>query len=397
MGIVTLLNDVLRSEDPYLAREQLDRIRELLIILSRHPDPEPEANGSTSFDPFTQSLNCVRGMAMHGIFHYSLYLIRQNEISSGQTLLHGFLEPEIQQVLEEKLDLSIEKSLAVHSVYGVYLPQLYYLSREWLEQHLFTIFPENEEIEDYWKAAWDAYISEPVVYRDVFKLLLPQYRRSITLLSMPQDGKLHRAGNSGGNLSVHLMIAYLKGLTDFNNEDMLLDPFFTNAPDAIRAKGIFWISQVLENDKPSSDENLWEKSWSLWQRRLELAETQNISQNTQEISEYMRWLEHVPVQLDCLYSALYKSIKYLHDNFDVRLLIEYASKTCDRFPLEAINLLLLSIRSSKEPWWPPNEEGEEKILKAALASENDEARRTAIEVINIRGEQGNFKWKYLLE
>ena len=38
-----------------------------------------------------------------------------------------------------------------------------------------------------------------------------------------------------------------------------------------------------------------------------------------------------------------------------------------------------------------------KILKAAMLSGKAEVRSIAIEVINYRGEHGDFRWKYLLE
>jgi hypothetical protein len=359
MGVAQLLEEALRSDDPYLTREQLVRIRSLLISLSHHHDPKINGDGNTSFDPFTHSLNCVRGVVMHGIIHYSLYLIRQYEKQTGQKLKEGFLEPEIVQILEEKLDLSIEPSLAAHSVYGAFVPQLHYLSREWLEQHLTGIFPDSEELDAYWKEAWDAYIFASNVYRDVFKLLIPQYQRGLQLLSKPQDDIKHIGGSPNERLAQHLMFAYLAGLTEFGHENMLIDLFYDNAPDAIRAQGIFWLSQVLGNDKPSPDDVLWEKCWDLWQRRMEIAETQDVSQNTQEMSDYMRWLEHAPVGLDALYPILRSSVKYLHDSFDVRQLIEYAGKNCDQFPTEAVSLLQMSILSAKELWWSPKDEDEE--------------------------------------
>ena len=55
------------------------------------------------------------------------------------------------------------------------------------------------------------------------------------------------------------------------------------------------------------------------------------------------------------------------------------------------------ILSAKELWWSPNDEDEEKLLKAAMLSGKEEAKRIAIEVINYRGEHGDFRWKYLLE
>jgi len=50
----------------------------------------------------------------------------------------------------------------------------------------------------------------------------------------------------------------------------------------------------------------------LWQKRLEYAETQEVNRNTQEISDYLRWLVNSPVDLDILFPTLQKSVKYLH-------------------------------------------------------------------------------------
>ena len=395
--VAHLLEEALHSDDPYLSREQLDRIRGLLIKLAHHPDPEADADSKTSFDPFTHSLNCVRGEAMHGIFHYSLYLVRQREKQSGQKLKEGYLEPEIQQILDEKLDLTVDSSLAVHSVYGAFVPQLHFLSPDWLENNLLKIFPEDKDKDAFWKAAWDAYIFASNVYRDVFRLLTPQYQRGLRLLNQPQDEQKHIGGSPNERLAQHIMFAYLAGLTDFDHENKLLDLFFENAPDTIRAQGVFWLSQVLGNDKPAADDILWQKCWKLWQKRLEYAETQEMILNSQEISEYLRWLVNSPVGLDILFPTLQKSVKYLHDGFDVRQLIEYASKQCDHYPHYAITLLQMAILTAKEVWWTPKDEDEEHILKAAMNSENEAARKIAVSIINYCGEMGDFRWKYLLE
>lgn len=397
MEVARLLEEAVRTDDPYLTREQLVRIRSLLILLSHHPDPSLEADSNISFDPFTHSLNCVRGVAIHGILHYSLYIIRKLNKQTDQIQHEPYLEPEIQKVLEEKLDFILEPSLAVHSVYGAFIPQLHYLSREWLEQHLTAIFPDVEEKDAYWKAAWDAYILASNVYPDIFRMLIPQYQRGLRLLSKPLDEKKYIGGSPNERLAQHLMSAYLAGLIEFGHENMLLDLFYDNAPDDIRAQGIFWLSQVLGSDKPSSDDVLWKKCWYLWQRRLDFIETQDGSKYTQEISAYMNWLRHIPVGLDALYTTLYSSIKYLEDWPDMHLLIEYVANYCKHYELEAVTLLKMVVLAIKEPWWPLKDDDEEKILKAAMISKNDEAKKIAIEFINYRGENGDFRWKSLLE
>ena len=213
LEVARLLEVALYSKDPYLTRDQLDRIRSILIVLAHHKDPEIEDDATTGFSPFNHSLNCVRGVAMHGIFQYSLYIVRREEKLNDGKLRRGFFEPEILEVLEEKLDFTNDPSLAVHSVFGAFIPQLDYLSPEWLKDHLFNIFPEEKEISDYWQAAWDAYIFASNVYKNVFELLIPQYQRGLNILSQPQDKKDYLGGSPNERLAQHIMFAYL---SDFN-------------------------------------------------------------------------------------------------------------------------------------------------------------------------------------
>lgn len=397
MEVANLLESSVNTDDPYLSKELLDIIRKLLIILLHHPDPNPQAEKDSSFNAFTHSLNCVRGMATHGIMHYSLYRIRQIESETGTKLSAGTLEPEVQKALEEKLDLLVEPSLAVHSVFGAFLPQLHFLSRNWVEQNLVKIFPETEDQTDYWKAAWDGYIFRANVFPDVFTLLIPQYQRGLRSLAIASEDKNTFGGNPVERFAQHIMFAFIANLTDFSHENQLIDLFFHYAPDQLRAQGIAWLGDVLKNNTPPKEDQLWKKCEALWQARLEFAETQDPKLNSLEISEYMRWLEYCPLELGDLFPVLEPTIKYLHDGYDVKLLNEFAASYSEKYPLEAVKILRKSIISAQDYWWKPKDKDEEKILRVAMVSGNADARQIAIDVINLRGEQGDFQWKPLLD
>jgi hypothetical protein len=111
----------------------------------------------------------------------------------------------------------------------------------------------------------------------------------------------------------------------------------------------------------------------------------------------MRWLENCPVGMDNLFPIVKQSVKYLNDGFDVVQVNAYAAKYCEKFPFEAVTLLRDTILSAKEPWWAPKDEHEEAILRAAIASSKPDAQRIALDVINYRGEQGDFRWKKLVD
>lgn len=106
-------------------------------------------------------------------------------------------------------------------------------------------------------------------------------------------------------------------------------------------------------------------------------------------------MENCPIELDQLYSLSDKSVKFLHDEYDAKKLIELSARQCERFPLEVVTILRKTILSAKNDWLLQADENEERILKTAMRGE-EEARRIAIDVINYRGEQGEFRWKDLL-
>lgn len=397
LEVARLFERVLHSKDPTLERGLLDRIRKILIELAHHQDPEMKDEES-SFDAFTRSLNCVRGVAMHALIQYSLYIVRQKKAQLGVESLPGFLEPEIQTVLEEKLDKANDPSPAVHAVFGAYLSNLNYLAPDWLQSHLDEILPIEEENSAYWKAAWDAYIFASNVKTNIFEMLIPHYQRGLRLLSQKTEDEKSFTGSPNERLAQHVMVAYLNDLTGFGHDNQLLDLFYAHAPDKVRANAVFWLSQVLEEDKKHHHiENLWEKCWDLWQKRLAAAETQNPSVNTHEIANYMRWLENCPLGLDEIFDTLLKSVKYLQVGFEMKVLTEYVALQSEAHPLMAVKLLQAAILGAKEPWWSPDQEDEKKILSMAMVSGNPEARQIAIEVINYRGEQGDFRWKELLD
>ncbi|MBC8493118.1 MAG: ATP-binding protein, partial [Chloroflexi bacterium] len=217
--VANLLREAVRRDDHTIPQEHMPRVRDILLRLLHHPDPTPEYEqqyGGDNMDPATLSLNTVRGKAMHALIAYAL---RRARLIDSQTQLEegGIeaqrLESEVREALTQKLDKTRDPSLAVHSIFGQYLSNLYYLDREWLTEHLPGIFPTEAERRAYWRAAWNSYISFNPLYSNLYGLLRVEYRRAVEQLPEKTEG---RAGFERANesLAEHLMIAYWRGLEE---------------------------------------------------------------------------------------------------------------------------------------------------------------------------------------
>ena len=168
-----MLEEALKSGDTHLSSDLLDRIRSILILLLDHAD---QGQSSENLDPFTKSLNCVSGVALHGIIQY-LYYVDHQQVEQAPAAAHQpSIQVEVLNALDEKLDKTKNSSTAIQSVFGAYLPQLHYLNSRWAEQNATLIFPELSELSVYWEAAWDAYISYSEPYKSTFNLLISHYQ-----------------------------------------------------------------------------------------------------------------------------------------------------------------------------------------------------------------------------
>ncbi len=115
-------------------------------------------------DPFTISINTVRGDAMHAVIQYALWVHRNLKAGYGDDVQWFEVMPEVRKVLESHLNTDSEPSLAIHSIYGHYFPWLVLLDKQWAASHVQDIFPTSDEKINsgalHGKHMW--YISNPI-------------------------------------------------------------------------------------------------------------------------------------------------------------------------------------------------------------------------------------------
>ena len=107
------------------------------------------------------SLDGLNGMSFHIVYRYAAWCSKHDESLT--------LAPEAKRIFDEYLDGDCHTA-SRHAVLGTFLPDLYYLDREWARR-----LPERHHSKEARIAFWDGYVSGERVHRRVFEDMWKRY------------------------------------------------------------------------------------------------------------------------------------------------------------------------------------------------------------------------------
>lgn len=396
--IARLISSGCEEREGGLPIDLRDQVWEIVRPLTEDPEPTPEYEaryGGKDMDPPTLSINTVRGEALERVVQYALWVRRHLAEGAGgeERAKRGFAEmPEVREVLDRHLDPWVDPSPAIRSVYGKFLPWLILLDRAWVRANLPRIFPEDPAHAALRDAAWETYIVFCQPYNDTFAVLREQYECAVERLGT-RGASAHRTADPEERLSEHLVVFYWRGKTRL--DDPPLARFYASAEEQLRRHVIEFVGRSLGNTEGELEEEVRALLVQLWARRVEAAQQSGAHG---ELVPFGWWFASGKFAegsaIEPLLAVL-RVTKRIDPDF---LVIERFEELAPRRPQEVVECLRHMIEGSREPWellgW---REHLEKILRSVLQSEEEEARKRAVEVINLLGARGHLGFKDLLE
>lgn len=409
-SVADLLQAGVARDDHAIPQEQLEQVRNILLALVDDPNPTPEyeARWSKGYPRrvLDFALNVTRGRAVEALIQYALHFARLNAQQQSEGRESQARQPRMEGAVRDKLTVKLDKqvdpSLAVHSLFGKYLPNLHYLDQTWLVAHLEDIFPRRSDMTAYWEAAWEGYLFRSDFFGYLYESLKPYYRYALGQMALDEQGK---AGSelAQGRLARHFAALYWRGVEALETEESLLPVFFDVAPDQLRATFVRGIEAGLESVKPDADSEEWQRAKALWIARVqamtEAAEKKgNLERFLQEVGAYTGWVPYVPSgEFEDLFPLIEVSVRFC-DSHQVHEVIEFLPSTLDEHARLAMRLLEGIVEQSAERWFMASEhEAVRSILEAAMGSGDEEVVGSAVRVINRFGERGDERYRLLLE
>lgn len=390
MAIADLLGAALGDKNASVSADLANKIWEIILKLTENEEPAPEyeaKDNGGNLDPMTLSINTVRGEAMHAVINYGLWADRLGLDSKNK---NSKIPSIVEKVLDIHLDTIHDPSLAIRSVYGWRLPNLSYLSMDWVKTRKDKIFPKEKGSEKMFLAAFESYLTNNV-YHDLFDLLIEEYRIGISLLgTVEKEG--FRGSDINEKLPQHLMITYVHD----SKHDDLIKYFFDFAPSKARVQAVNFVGRVIfgELSKLDNPEFAIKRALKLWDDRLS---TKN-ADITEEFQEFGWWFKRSPFSKADNITRLIKTLELTKGLIDAPYEIaEELQNYAAEFPMETIISLSLIAHGTKENHEISYKMSEyREIIKIVKSSGNTDAIQKSNELINYLGSRGFIDFRDLL-
>lgn len=341
-SVAGFIRELMRRDNYPVSENVMSRSKAMLFrIIESDEDPTEESEkkyGPPNMDFVTHAINCNRGKAMHALMEYCLRFARMsaNKTTAEKKdlpFVEKRLQPDVASFFEKRLQ--VEQSPSVQSMFGRYLPLMYYrLDHEWVEKRVqeHLIFPGQEEETDIWKGHWQGFIAFNNFNDKLFVLLKDHYARAIELLNCPYTGNRKGTGQYDYRLAEHLMISYWREHEDIVPKGSLINHFFKNAPVDLRLHAITFLGTTVP--KANEDKKKWDRLRRLWQSRVDAVKDK-------ELAGFAEWLKYrLPESIDSLLKLIQSMIPYLAEAYRLDDFLEYLENNARDFPDATLSLLL---------------------------------------------------------
>jgi hypothetical protein len=371
------------------------RVWDVLKLLVEDPDPpeEDEADeDDTIMEYATRAINSIRGIALHAVVQYALWVRRLVEVEKSSEMALDFsMMPEVRAVLEHHLDPNADASLAVRSVYGQHLPSLITLDAQWVREHLSDLFPCEADKQALGLVTWNTYIVFCEPFNNVLRLLHNEYAAAIERLDMVEiDQGTSILENPHYQLGEHVIRFYWSGSFSLDSSDSLLTHFFAKAPDYLRGQVIAFIGRAFYHTQEEIPPEIIERCQRLWEWRLSEAQAApSIAAYVQELAAFGWWfrVDSCPPEwgIQQLEAAL-RLVGCIDLSYAV---VERLARLVERNPAQVVKCLEPLIKCDTMMWTTSTwEKSVRPIVRYALQQEAPEIRQRAKAIISTLALQG---------
>lgn len=286
---------------------------------------DPSAKG-TDADALTDAINSSKG---HAIEAYINYALRECRILSAKHKNQGVEERkkfwgEIKPIFDKELSKAKNANFEFSALSGRYLPNLYYLSKEWVESNINKIFPVESEYEKNWRCAVSGYSYVNTVYTIIYRLLKDNSHLKRVLDSTFENSHIRE------RIIENIAVSYLRGEENLQGENSLMAYILGKwqLPDISDVIDLFWSHREVDF-KNGEDQRIL-AFWEYCYNRIKGNEDshQNISSDLNLLAVFLKQIDAKSKEW------LIQSAPYVEHRHHAYFFLESLNRLADTNPKE---------------------------------------------------------------
>ncbi|OGU55969.1 MAG: hypothetical protein A2X64_08845 [Ignavibacteria bacterium GWF2_33_9] len=276
-----------------------------------------ESNYNEMQDVINSVLNSNKGKIYTAMINYSLRYARLFKKDDENKWINS-----IKELFNKNLDKNIEPSIDFSVVVGEYLPNLYYLDKEWVTSNINILFPEDDN--KYWEPAFTGYLYyTSSVYSHLYKLLS---ENGHYLKALQIDFKDEHANE---RVAQHICVAYLEGWEDIDDTNSLIYELInsSNIKHLSALINFFWMQ------RDSITEKIKNKVKPLWKQLFFRFKNENENKEYfKVIAESSKFIYLADEIDEDIFTWLKFAARHINNNFHYPFFIEQLLKHVDNTP-----------------------------------------------------------------
>ena len=298
---------------------------------------QPSAKGDRE-DALTEAINTTKGRVLGAFFSYALRQCRVLEKEGKEKT--DFWEGSLKPVFDKELELTKNGNYEFSAIAGEYLPNLYYLSKDWVEQNISSLFPNKDAARfKNWRCAMDGYAYVGTIYTVIYDLL--KYNGDLQkVIREVIDHKRIRE-----RVIDNVCVTYLRGQEPLDGTDSLFREILEawREEDIADVIGLFWQHRDADLQKEHKD-----RIFDFWRHCHERIVKDGEQKNQEILSDLNLLAVFLEDINDDAKKWLLQSASYVEKRWHSTFLLEYLNGLVDENP-QAVGEIMMAMLKQATP------------------------------------------------
>ena len=306
----------------------------LAEILEKEP---PSAEGDRE-NALTEAINTTKGRALGAFFSYALRQCRVLEKAGKERT--DFCEGFLKQIFDKELKLTKNGNYEFSAIAGEYLPNLYYLSKDWVEKNISELFPNKDAARfKNWRCAMDGYSYVGTVYTVIYDLL----KRNGDLQKVIREVKDHKRIRE--MVIDNVCVTYLRGQEPIDSADSLFWEILEawSEDDIVDVIGLFWQHRDADIQKEQK-----ERIFDFWRHCYKRISTEGETKNEGILSDLNLLAVFFEEINEKNKKWLLQSAPYVEKRWHSTFLLEYLNRLVEGNP-QAVGEIVIAMLKQATP------------------------------------------------